>query len=86
MKEILLEDVIDNKLAKALKKGEYACIYYRGCNHKESEKYYKILLGYIEKNNYKIIGDAIERVIINEYISNNTDDYLTEIQIPVKKH
>ncbi|MCT4606487.1 MAG: MerR family transcriptional regulator [Marinisporobacter sp.] len=83
---ILLEEDLDNKLVKTLQKGEYAYIYYRGCDHKQSEKYYEMILEYLEKNNYKIIGDAVERVIIDQYISKCQEDYLTEIQIPVKKY
>ncbi|MCY6485509.1 MerR family transcriptional regulator [Clostridium aestuarii] len=83
---ILLEEESNNELVKTLEQCEYACIYYRGYDHKESAKYYEIILNYLEKNNYEIIGDAIERVIINQYISKNKEDYLTEIEIPVKKH
>lgn len=83
---ILVEEDLDNKLVKTLEEGEYACIYYRGCDHKESAKYYKIMLVYLEKNNYEIMGDAIEIVIIDQYISNSKEEYLTEIQIPVKKY
>ncbi|WP_458788516.1 GyrI-like domain-containing protein [Vallitalea sediminicola] len=42
-----------------------------------------MILEYLKNNGYKINGDSIERVIINEYKSNNAHDYLTEIQIPV---
>lgn len=83
---ILLEEEVESKLVKTLKPGEYACIYYRGCDHSQSEKYYKIMLEYLEKNSYKIIGDAMERVIIDQYISNNKENHLTEIQIPVEKY
>ncbi|MCT4620307.1 MAG: MerR family transcriptional regulator [Marinisporobacter sp.] len=83
---ILLEEDIDNKLVKILPEGEYACIHYRGCNHRQCAKYYKRILAYLEKNNYKMIGDAVERVIIDQYISKCKEDYLTEIQIPVKKY
>lgn len=83
---ILLEEDIDNKLVKTLQQGEYVCIYYRDCDHRQSTKYYKMILAYLEKNNYKIMGDSIERVIIDQYISKYKEDYLMEIQIPVKKH
>lgn len=78
------EDTCYQQLVSILPHGQYACLYYRG-NHSESEKYYEKLLDYLEENNYKIIGDSIERTMINEFISKNKDDYLTEIQIPVKK-
>lgn len=78
------EKTFDNELVKTFPQGQYACIYYRG-NHNQSPRYYKIILEYLKKERYEIIGDAIERTIINEYISKDKKDYLTEIQIPVKK-
>ncbi|GMQ62231.1 MerR family transcriptional regulator [Vallitalea maricola] len=80
---ILLEEDMDSDMITTLKPGKYASIYYRACDHKESPKYYEMILEYLKNNGYKINGDSIERVIINEYKSNNAHDYLTEIQIPV---
>ncbi|BAB07215.1 MerR family transcriptional regulator [Halalkalibacterium halodurans] len=80
---ILIEDDIQNPLVATLQEGKYACIYFRG-NHHDSPKYYKALLNYIQTNNLHMIGDAIERTIIDHYISESKDDYLTEIQIPIK--
>ncbi|MCT4686119.1 MerR family transcriptional regulator [Vallitalea sp.] len=80
---ILLEEDVESDMIATLKYGKYASIYYRGCDHKESPKYYKMIHEYLKINSYKISGDSIERVIINEYKSNNTHDYLTEIQVPV---
>lgn len=80
---IIIEDnICDERDIKILQEGKYACIYYRG-DHSVSKKYYKMLLEYINNNGYSIRGDSYERTIINEYISNKQDDYLTEIQIPV---
>ncbi|HZH60711.1 MAG TPA: MerR family transcriptional regulator [Metabacillus sp.] len=76
------EDDIEGKLVTTFQKGTYASIYYRG-DHNNSFQYYKILLDYIQRNDLQIIGDAIERTIIDHYISKNKEDYLTEIQIQV---
>ncbi|MFC4401630.1 MerR family transcriptional regulator [Gracilibacillus xinjiangensis] len=76
------EEDIQSPLVTTFQKGTYACIYYRG-DHNDSFQYYKVLLDYIQKENLKIIGDAIERTIIDHYISKNKEDYLTEIQIQV---
>ncbi|MED4229537.1 GyrI-like domain-containing protein [Neobacillus cucumis] len=51
----------------SLQEGKYACIYYRG-NHNDSPQYYKVLLTCIQENGLKIIGDSIERTIIDHYI------------------
>lgn len=80
------ENIYHKELMKTLKNGKYACLYYRGGDHNESEKYYKIMLTYLEKNNYTMSGDAIERIIVDKFISKDEKDYLTEIQIPIKKH
>ncbi|NRD77046.1 MerR family transcriptional regulator [Bacillus sp. BRMEA1] len=80
---LMEEDRLSNELKETLLEGLYACIYYRG-NHQDSPKYYRILLNYIHEHGMQIIGDAIERTIIDHYISKNKEDYLTEIQIPVR--
>lgn len=81
---ILVEkDDIQNEFITTLPQGKYACIYYQG-NHTDSPAYYKVLLQYIKANGLQIIGDSIERTIIDHYISGNKEDYLTELQIPVK--
>ncbi|QKE73388.1 MerR family transcriptional regulator [Arthrobacter citreus] len=76
------DDDLQSPLISTLQEGKYACIYYRG-NHMESSMYYKILLNYIAENGLEIIGDSIERTIIDHYISKNKADYLTELQIPI---
>lgn len=76
------EEDIEGPLVTTLQQGTYASIYYRG-DHTNSFEYYKALLDYIQKNDLQITGDAIERTIIDQYISINKEDYLTEIQIPV---
>ncbi|RKL65249.1 MerR family transcriptional regulator [Salipaludibacillus neizhouensis] len=76
------EEDIESSFITTFQKGKYASIFYRG-DHNESSPYYKVLLDYIKKNGLQMMGDSIERVIINQYISKNEEDYLTEIQIQV---
>ncbi|WP_144555978.1 MerR family transcriptional regulator [Bacillus sp. X1(2014)] len=81
---ILVEDDdIQSPLVTSLPEGKYACIYYNG-NHNKSSEYYSSLLKCIQDNGFQIIGDSIERTIIDHYISGSKEDYLTEIQIPIK--
>ena len=82
---ILLEEDISSDMITVLEAGKYASIYYRSCDHNDSPKYYDMMQEYLTKNGYKISGDSIERVIINEYKTNNIEGYLTEIQIPVEQ-
>ncbi len=81
---ILHEGEGDHELMHILPAGEYATIYYHG-NHQASTPYYERLMESIAEQGYAIAGDAIERTIINQYISKNSEDYLTEIQIPIQK-
>jgi len=81
----LLEENIDTTPAtQKLLAGEYACVYYRG-NHAGSKEYYHMLMDYIEKNQYSVNGEALERTIIDEFISKDKNSHITEIQIPIEK-
>lgn len=77
------EEDIQSALATTLPEGMYACIYYNG-NHGDSPLHYKTLLNYIADHGFQVIGDSIERTIIDHYISGSKQDYLTELQIPIK--
>lgn len=81
---ILVEDDdIQSPLVTTLPEGNYACIYYNG-NHTDSPEHYRNLLNWIQDNGFQVFGDSIERTIIDHYISGSKEDYLTEIQIPIK--
>ncbi|EIT86738.1 transcriptional regulator, effector-binding domain/component [Fictibacillus macauensis ZFHKF-1] len=62
--------------------GSYACLAFRG-SHEEAPYYYRKLLAYVQEHGYSIVGDAIERVIVDAFISHDRKDYYTEIQLPV---
>lgn len=82
---ILLEEEISSVcLEEILQEAEYASIYYRG-DHSDSPKYYNMILEFLKRKGYEIIGDSVERTIIDQFISRSKEDYLTEIQIPVAK-
>jgi len=80
---ILLEDCLKYSNIKKLPAGKYACIYHKG-PYKENYKSYEKLLNYVSDHNYEIIGDAIEIGLIDCSMILNEDEYLTEIQIPIK--
>lgn len=63
--------------------GKYVCIDFNG-SHSSSPNYYKKLLTYIEEKKYQICGNSFERTLIDFALTKNLDEYLTEIQIPVK--
>ncbi|WIL37035.1 MerR family transcriptional regulator [Bacillus stercoris] len=62
---------------------EYLQIRFRG-SHLEAEPYYKTLLAYMEEHHYEVAGDSIEITLIDYGITNNLDNYVTEILLPIK--
>ena len=60
------------------------CIYHKGTYNKLRDSY-NIILKYIEDNGYEIIDNARECYIDGCWNKENEEDYLTEIQFPVKK-
>lgn len=69
--------------SEALPEGLYAVIRFRG-THKEAEPYYQRLLDKIESENLKCAGDSVEITLIDSGFTDDTDKYLTEIQIRVE--
>ncbi|QHI72647.1 MerR family transcriptional regulator [Aminipila terrae] len=67
-----------------LAKGTYLTLRFQG-THKDAKKYYKKLLKYLKERNYKICGNAIEIALIDEGMTNDISQHVTEIQIPYKK-
>lgn len=60
------------------------CIYHKGA-YENLRDSYNIILEYIEKNGYEIVDNPRECYIDGCWNKENVSDYLTEIQIPVKK-
>lgn len=60
------------------------CIYHKG-SYNNLRDSYNIIMKYIEDNNYEIIECPRECYIDGCWNKENEDDYLTEIQVPVKK-
>jgi DNA-binding transcriptional MerR regulator len=63
---------------------EYVCSYHHGY-YTETHSTYERLLNYIDENKYEIIGDALEIPLITAWSAKGEQDYVMEIQIPVKK-
>lgn len=60
------------------------CVTIRFCgSHREAPTYYQKLLAYIEEKKLCITGFSRETTLIDYGITNNTDKFVTEIQIPV---
>ena len=81
---ISIDESDDYAKEVTIKKGMYGTIYYSG-GHKENKEYLLKLINYIVNNGYKIIGDAFERSIIDEFIEKKENRILTVIEIPIEK-
>ncbi|VEF49234.1 multidrug-efflux transporter genes transcriptional regulator [Bacillus freudenreichii] len=86
---LILEEVEKSKLIEeidysTLPEGTYACIFFRGGHH-DAPPYFQILRDFIEEKNYTIKGDFIIRTIIDQFISNNKDEFLAEIQVRIEQ-
>lgn len=80
--EILSRDEDDSTQVKVLKENDYACIVFCG-SYDKIEHYYKLLIQWIEENDYEIAGDSIEKNIVDYGFSNSEEEYISEIQIPI---
>lgn len=67
-----------------IKAGTYATGYHVGAYETIHHAYNRIYT-YIVENGYKIAGDSLEFAIISISLTDNKDEFITEIQIPVEK-
>lgn len=63
---------------------EMACTIHKG-SYEDLPSAYAALQKWIEDNNYKLAGPNRELYLEGEWSKDNVDEYITEIQIPVKK-
>lgn len=69
---------------KVIPENDYACISFLG-PYRDMEKHYMLLIKWIEENDYEIIGDSIEKNIVDYDFSDLENEYVSEIQIPIAK-
>ena len=80
---ILVEDSLEeSSLSVTLPAGDYACLLFMG-NHNDSTEPYRQLLSFVDRQGLRLNGEAVERAIVDEFISCDSGRYLTEIQLPV---
>lgn len=73
----------DTELTTLLPLGTYACFLFIGAyNH--IERHYNTLLNWIETNGYEVIGDSIEKNIVDYDFSDRDDEFVSELQIPIR--
>ncbi|HFU7068384.1 MerR family transcriptional regulator [Bacillus cereus] len=67
-----------------IKEGMFACVYHHG-PYEETDETYKKLMKYIDQEGYEISGDAIEIALIDWSVTEDPEEQVTEIQIPIMK-
>lgn len=79
------QENIDKKYIKKIPKGAYACMYYKG-SFWDIEVHLKKMIVYIGEEGYKVCGDVLQIVQIDISVTDQREEILFEIQIPIKKH
>ena len=69
---------------KTLPEVEAACIFHKG-SYDTFCKSYAVILNYIEDNGYEICGNIRESYIGGVWNKDSTEEWLSEIQIPVRR-
>ncbi|HFR4149268.1 MerR family transcriptional regulator [Bacillus thuringiensis] len=67
-----------------IKEGMFACVYHHG-PYEETDETYKKLMKYIDQEGYEISGDAIEIALIDWSVTEDPEEQVTEIQLPIMK-
>jgi effector-binding domain-containing protein len=82
--EIVTLDMEPHNQMRVIPENEYACIAFLG-PYKDMGKHYELLIKWIDENGYQIAGDSIEKNIVDYGFSDSENEYISEIQIPIKK-
>ncbi|MBU3142923.1 GyrI-like domain-containing protein [Clostridium sp. CF012] len=77
------ENTIHGELI-TIPENEFACVVFLG-PYKDIENHYTLLIAWIEENGYEILGDSIEKNIVDYDFSDSENEYVSEIQIPIRK-
>jgi DNA-binding transcriptional MerR regulator len=70
---------------KTIPENYYACVVFLG-PYKDIENHYISLIRWIDENGYEILGASIEKNIVDYDFSDSENEYISEIQIPIRKH
>ena len=78
-----IDDAISHHI-EVLPESEYVCMTVLG-PYEDMAKHYKRLVEWIHANGYEIAGDSIEKNIVDYDSSDSEDEYVSEIQIPIRR-
>ena len=75
--------IIDENGSELLKGGKYLSVCYKG-DYNKSALWAKKILDYCKENKLTPLGDFLEILWIDIHTSENTQEHITELQLPVK--
>lgn len=64
--------------------GQYACIRFIG-PYSEIDQHYNTLMDWVDEKGYQICGDSIEMNIVDYDFSDSHDEFISELQVPIKE-
>lgn len=76
---------LEDKNKILLSRGLYVCKYYKG-NIQDGKKDINKIIEYIKKEGYEICGDLIKNVQVDITVTDNINELLFELQIPIKNN
>lgn len=80
---LITEEPVDSPYSRLLPEQLYVCLYCREARI-HSKEYYDSIFAYLENEGYHTDGPSIERAIIDDFVTKNKEEFLCEIQIPVR--
>jgi len=79
------DEKIQKKYLKLIPEGLFACIRYNGELLRNRSKSLNKLFTYLHETGYRISGDALQIMVVDITVTDNPNEVMFEIQVPVKK-
>ena len=77
--------LLEGKGDEILEGGSYLILIFKG-PYSQSEEYYNMIKKYIRDRNLEVAGDILELYKIDIYETEDENEFVTEIQVPVKEN
>lgn len=75
----------ENKYLKEIPAGNYICMYYKNGILEKYDSSFEMIKKYIKENEYEITGNIFQIYKIDVTLTENSEETVLEIQIPVRK-
>ncbi len=80
---LIFHENIGGQGVKILEQGHYVTLAFNG-TLEDGKIYYDKLLQYIKDNKHEVVGDALVMIIADSAFSAKKEEYICDIQIPIK--